>query len=111
MRIDRLLDLPEPTLWGADGRMYLFDTVVSAARRRMSPAAGAVDLPVLKAVLLTARALAPAGEAPLEPARGPLLEALRRQRIVVSGGWLDEALGAYATVVAALEIARVDEAV
>ena len=111
MRITSLIDAPEPTLWGADGRMYLFDTVVTAALWRLPAAAGENDPALLKATLQLARALS-AGRAPGE---GPLVEGVReallRHRVVVSAAWVAAAVQAYAEALRALEIVRVEEAV
>lgn len=109
MRIPRLLSAPEPTLWGADGRMYLFDTVVSATARQMCSAEHGTDLALLKAVLLVARSLArPGAEA---GGTAALHSALHRHRILVTSDWAHQAVAAYTTVLAALEIVRVEESV
>ena len=111
MRITSLIDAPEPMLWGADGRMYLFDTVVTAALWRLPPNMGDTDPALLKATLQLTRALHREADGVEDALVDAVRAALVRHRVVVSVGWVSAAVRAYAEALRALDIVRVDEAV
>jgi hypothetical protein len=111
VRITSLIDAPEPTLWGGDGRMYLFDTVVTAALWRLSPDLGETDPALLKATLQLTRALHSEGRDAEVALVDDVRAALLRHRVVVSAAWVSAAVRAYAEALRALDIVRVEEAV